>query len=189
MPTIRSGIYDKICEKFTNFYIYLANLFGYEIVKKTDVSSFIIDEKDIEIIGVTKDTDRNNLVKYLKHHIMYTNDKFHPMYFFDGPLVVRFRYQNEIYRICLKQLESKHTDHSVSISEPMYLSAVVKQHNNDEGILITEQLVEFHGPGRNFFSHIPDSVSELTVLLSEHKGLLYTFDMLGNQKIYKLSNN
>jgi hypothetical protein len=184
------SIFEKLCEKFLNIYIYLAGFFGYEIgANNIQASSFVIDENniDIEIIDSTKDTDQTNLTKYLKHHIMFTDDKFHPMYFFDEPLVVRFKYQNETYRICLKQLEAKNTDHSISINEPKYLSAIVKHHDDDEGIHVTDILVEFHGPDRNFFSHIPDTVSEIPMLLSDHKGhKLHTFDMMGNQKIHHL---
>ena len=99
---------------------------GYKIAPDKQVESFIITEDGIEILSFNKETDKENLMKYLKHHIMYTDDKFHKMYFFDEPLIVRFKYQNEIYQICLKQLESKNTDHSVVMKEPKYLSAVVK---------------------------------------------------------------
>jgi hypothetical protein len=183
---VLSRIYHKVCEKLLNLYIFLWSSLGYEIKTNKTVDSFIITEDDIEILDLTKEVDRDNLIKYLRHHIMYTDDVFHPMYFFDGPLVVRFKYQNETYQICLKQLESKNNEHSVVMKEPKYLSAVVKNSDIEEGICITEKIVELHGPTRNFFNHIPDSVSDFSVILRDHKGKLHTFDMMGNQKIHEI---
>jgi hypothetical protein len=186
MANMLSKIYEGLCEKMLNTYICFWSSLGYTITPKKEADSFIITENGIEIINLTKETDRVNLIKYLKHHIMYTDDKFHPMYFFDGPLIVRFKYQNETYQVCLKQLESKNTDHSVSIKEPKILSAVVKLNEDDEGKCVTEQLVEFHGPNRNFFSHIPDTVADFSMILKDHRGELHTFDMMGNKNIHKL---
>jgi hypothetical protein len=186
MANVISRIYEKFCEKTLTIYIYFWSSLGYTFAPEKEADSFIITKDGIEIIDLTKETDRGNLIKYLKHHIMYTDDEFHPMYFFDEPLIVRFKYQNETYQVCLKQLESKNTDHSVSIKEPKILSAVVKLNEDDEGKCVTEQLVEFHGPNRNFFSHIPDTVSDFSVLLKDHKGEIHTFDMMGNKNILKL---
>ncbi len=115
---------------------------------------------------------------------MYTDDKFYSINFFDEPLIVRFKYQNEIYQLCINQMKCKNIDHSVSVKDPKILSAVVK--NKEEEKCITEQLVELHGPDRNFFSHIPDAISEKSILLKDHKGELHTFDMMGNKHIYRL---
>lgn len=184
------SIYNKICERFLTWCVYLANLFGYKMLSNNiKASSFVIDENiaNIEIIEVNRSIDQNNLINYLKHHIMFTDDKFKIEHFHE-PLIVRFKFQNEIYKIHLKHLISKNTDHSVSINDAKYLSAVIKNHDHEEGIYITDLLVELHGPERNFFSHIPDVISDLSVLLKEYKnnGKLYTFDMLGNQKIIEL---
>ncbi len=186
MPHIFSKIYDKVCEKILTLYIFIISSFGYTITQKKEAKSFIITEDGIEILDLTKEVDKDNLLKYLKHHIIHSDDKFHPMYFFDEPLIVRFKYQNEIYQVCLRQLESKNTDHSITIKEPKFLSAIVKLDEKDEGRCITEQLVEFHGPCRNFFSHIPDTISDFSVILKDIKGELHTFDMMGNQKIHRL---
>lgn len=173
-----------------NLRIYLAGLFGFKISPDLQTTSFVVDEKniDIEIIDLNKDTDRNNLTNYLKHHIMLTDDKFHPMYFFDEPLVVRFKYQNETYRICLKQLEAQNTDHSVSMNEPKYLSAIIENDEGNEGLHITDLLVEYHGPDRNFFKHIPDTVNDIPLLLAPiYKGCkLHTFNMMGTLKVHDL---
>lgn len=195
--------FNNMCSKVLNVCIYLSKAMGYEIEKKNDSASFIIDENElengieniIELLMISKDTDKQNLIAYLKHHIMYTNDKFHPMYFFDEPLVIRFKYRKETYKICLKQLESKNTDHSVIAKEPKILYGVLKTHSEDEGKQITDELNEFHGPERNFFKHIPDTISELSILSKylenfENNELhkeLHTFDMVGNQKVYRLS--
>lgn len=184
---IFSRIYNKICEKLINLYILFWTSLGYKIAPDKQVESFIVTEDGIEILSFNKETDKENLIKYLKHHIMYTDDKFHKMYFFDEPLVVKFKYQNEIYQICLNQLESKNTDHSVVMKEPKYLSAVIKLDDEDEGICITEKFVEFHGPNRNFFKHIPDCVSDFSVIFKDHKGKLHTFDMMGNQEVHDLT--
>jgi len=185
MPSFLSKIYESVIYLYVLFWTSL----GYTLAPKKDVESFIITENGIEIIDLTKDVDRNNLLKYLRHHIMYTDDEFHPMYFLDEPLIVRFKYQNEIFQVCLNQMESKNTDHSVSIKDPKILSAVVKLDENCQGKCITEKLVEFHGPDRNFFSHIPDTVSDFSVILKDYKGELHTFDMMGNQNIHKLGPN
>ena len=182
--------YNKLCGRFLNWYIYLTNLFGYNIVEyNAQVSSFVIDENnenEIEIIDVNKNVNQTNLTNYLRHHIMITDDKFKTEHF-DEPLIVRFKYQNEIYKIYLKHLISKNTDHSVSINGSRYLSAIIKKHDHEEGIHITELLVELHGPKRNFFSHIPDVISDISILLKEHGcGKLYTYDMMGNQKILEI---
>ena len=86
--------------------------------------------------------------------------------------------------MCLKQLKSKNHDHSVIKKEPKYLSAVVKNGENEE--CVTNKLVEFHGPSRNFFIHIPDAVSDVRIILKNHKGKLHTFDMLGMQQIHDI---
>jgi len=186
MPNILYKIYDNVCEKLLNIYIYFMIYLGCSVGSKKEVDSFIVTKNDIEILDITKEIDKDNLNKYLRHHIMCTDDIFHPMYFFDGPLLVRFKYQNEIYQICLKQLESKNTDHTMTNKEPKFLSAVIKIHENDQGKCITEKLVELHGPDRNFFNHIPDTISDLPILLKDYRGKLHIFDMMGNQKIHEL---
>jgi hypothetical protein len=191
MTSLFSNICDKICHKLLNLYLCFAILFGYNIVSKNDTSSFIFDEKNVNIklYEVSKDIDTNNLIKYLRHHIMQTDDEFYPKHF-EVPLFVKFGFQNEVYQICLSRIYSKKTDHSVSLKEPRILSAILKHHENDEddeGISITEQLVEFHGPDRNFFSHIPDAISDISILLASHGGKeLHIFDMLGNKKIHTI---
>jgi hypothetical protein len=177
-------IYTKICNSFIGIYVSLLIAIGYETKCGKSVDSLIVTKEDIEVLHLSKNADKDNIVNYLKHHIMYTNDKFHPMYFFDGPLIVKFKYQNEIYQICLIQLESKNTDHSVIMKEPKYLSAVIKKNKDDEeGKCITEQFVEFHGPNRNFFKHISDTTSDFSVIFQNHNGILHTFDMVGNEQL------
>jgi hypothetical protein len=181
-------IFSIFYNSLLGIYIYILIFLGYH--KEEDhkpVESLIVINEDIEILDLTKETDKDNLRKYLKHHIMNTDDKFHPMYFFDGPLIVKFKYLNEMYQICLTQLESKNTDHSVIKKEPKYLSAIIKINENDDGHCITEQFVEFHGPTRNFFNHIPDVISDFSIILKNHKGKLHTFDMMGNHKVHNLN--
>jgi len=188
-----SSFCEKMSEKILGLYVFIMLSLGYTLRPNKEVDSLIVTKNEIEIIEMSIDTDKDNLINYLKHHIMYTDDKFHPMYFFDNHLFVRFKYQNEIFQICLTQLESKNTDHSVIMKEPKFLSAVIKKDTNKNEPdpsqnCITEILVELHGPERNFFKHIPDTVCDLSVLLSlkKHTGLLYTFDMLGNDTIHEL---
>ncbi len=184
-----NSLYEKFCEKFLGAYVFFWTLLGYLSASKKETDSFIVTKEDIEILEYSRETNKDNLVKYLKHHIMYTDDKFYPMYFFDDHLRIRFKYQNEVYQLCISQMECKNTDHSISIKSPKILSAVIKTHENDEGMCVTKQLVECHGPDRNFFSHMPDAVSDIPVLLKNHKGKkteLHTFDMMGNKYVYKL---
>lgn len=190
---IISKIYDKVCENILRIYISVVNLLGYKIINETtdnkQIDSLIVANEDIQILDLTKNMDKENIIKYLRHHIMYTDDEFYKMYFFDGPLIARFKYQNEIYQICLSQLESKNHEQSVVMKEPKYLSAVIKNDENDEGNCITSKFVELHGPNRNFFKHISDTVSDFSVILKDHKGKLHTFDMMGNNQIHDLNSD
>lgn len=180
-------IHNKICEKLLNSYIVFWTALGYEIGSITTAESFIYVENKIEILESNKDIDLDNIIKYLKHHIMYTDDNFHKLYFIDEPLIIRFKYQNEIYQMCLKQLECNNTDHSVIKKESKCLSAIVKLNDDDDdGICITDKFVEFHGPERNFFTHIPDCITDFSIILKDYKGKLCIFDMMGNQQIYLL---
>jgi len=159
----------RLCEILTNLF-----------VDKKIANSFIITDKDVEILEINKNVDTENLLKYLKHHIMYTEDKFNKTYF-DSPLIVKFKYQNEIYIIHLNKLECKNIDHSVIFKEPKFLSAVIKDED------ITKKLQELHGPSRNFFKHILDAVSDIHLLLSNYHGKLQIFDMMGQEFIVVLS--
>jgi len=174
-----SRFYCILCECMVKLYIMTLNALGYSIGEHKHVESLIVTEESVQVLNLSKTVDSDNVSKYLRHHIMYTDDKFHEMDFFDGPLVVRFKYQNETYQICLKQLKSKNNEHTVVVRQPKYLSAVIKVGDSEESI--TEKIVEFHGPSQNFFSHILDAVSDIEVILKDHKGTLYTFDMLGRQ--------
>lgn len=172
------SFFSNICERILNIIPH----FLFRVVSKKKSDSFIIEKNDIEILNLSRETDIINATKYLRHHIMYTEDNFHPMYFFGKHLLIRFKYRNEIYQICLKQMESKNTDHSVSMKEPKILSAVMKFCENEENKekYVTEQLVEFHGPNRNFFKHIPDTTLDFSILLGIDNGELNIFDMMGN---------
>ncbi len=149
------------------------------------VNSFIVTENDIDIITLSKEEiDKENILNFLKHHIIYTDDKFYPMYFFNEPLIIRFKYQNEVYKICLNKLENERKEHLQIIRGPKILSAFIKNGNDEE--YITDEIIELHGPNRNFFSHIPDVESDISIILKKYKGNLYTFDMMGKHVIYDL---
>lgn len=148
---------------------------------KVDIESLIVSDNDIKILSVNTDIDNDNLVKYLRHHILHSSDTFETIYF-KKPIFVRFKYMNETYQICLAKLESTKDCHLDIVSNPKYLSAVV---NNE--IHITDKIKELHGPTKNFFNHIPDAISDFSVLLAEHSGKLETFNMFGEQKVHILT--
>jgi hypothetical protein len=152
--------------------------------KRAKVESFVISNKDINILDSSKKLTKrelSNLLNYLRHHIMYTDHPF-VQTDFDEPLVIRFKYKNEIYRICLSGLKSRNTEHGIVKKEPRILSAVV----GDE--CITDIINEYHGPEQNFFGHIPDSVSCPRTLLSKELqcGDINIFDSLGNTYVVKI---
>jgi hypothetical protein len=155
---------------------------------KIEVESFIVSDNDIKILFVSDGIneliiDNNNLIRYLRHHILHNSDKFENVYF-DKPVFVRFKYLNETYQICLSKLESTKDCHLDIVSSPKYLSAVI----NDD-VYITDQIKELHGPTKNFFNHIPDAISDFSVLLAEHTGKLETFNMLGNKEVHILKSS
>lgn len=176
-------MYNYFCQKFLNICIYIANILGYNIIHKKNIDSFIIDNNDIEILHLSHDIDKENVFYYIRHHIMYTDDTFIPIHSLDEPLAVKFKYLNETYTIYLNKLISKNNEHSVIYKEPKILYAVMNSHTDNNEIHITDEIVELHGPTRNFYNHIPDIVPFSKVLHSKYgNGKIITLDMIGNQK-------
>jgi len=162
---------------------------------KKNVTSLIVSDYNISIISVNNySTEINiasneNILNYLKHHILHTNDYFE-FIIFTKPLFVRFSFRNQIYQICLKGLQSIKEDQTAIKTTPKYLSAIFNSDENENEYNVTEKILEFHGPTKNFFNHIPDAISDLTILMNfnlNHKGKLHTFDMMGCTNIYELS--
>lgn len=177
-------ILTKIRIVFNNIlytFVYYISCFRRKNNNKVEVESLIVSNPEIILIETSEDVDSNNLLKYLRHNIMYTDDTFDITYF-EKPIFVRFKYLNETYQICLTRLESTKDCHSDIIGTPKYLSAVI----NDE-VHITEKMRELHGHTKNFWSHIPDSISDFSVLFNPYKGKLHTFDMIGQNKIIEIS--
>lgn len=174
------------------------------------VNSFVVPDdqlNNIEIIdcsGVVNSDNLvndlvNDLVNYLKHHILYSDTTF-TEHQFDRILSVRFKYQNEIYTICLNGLHSKKTEQTNVVKEPRILSAIIEGEVRNEGevksegevkneetnIDVTEEIVELHGPTRNFFKHIPDAIFDPAHILTKYNGFrLRVFDMLGREYVYE----
>jgi hypothetical protein len=142
------------------------------------------DNHQIEILETNKSIDEKNVQNYLNHHILYTDDKFHETHFTEEPLIVKFKYNNQIYQISLNKLESKKEDHLPIVKQPKILSAVVKK-DNDE-YCVTEKISQFHGNTRNFFSHIPDVKNDFSIIIKDNDGKLYIFDMMGNHKVHTI---
>ena len=149
------------------------------------VDPFILDDcEDVKIVDVYPKIDNiENAYKYLKHHILYTDDTFDKIYF-DNPIFIKFKYMNECYTICVQKFESTYTTHLNIIKEPKLLSAVVYDKNDNE-INITDKAREIHGHTRNFYEHIPDVITDRSIIFN-FKGKLNTYDMMGNYKTYKL---
>jgi hypothetical protein len=185
-----------------NIFKYYTNLFSYYIFSNIihayfygsiennknnkNISSFYEKtDNDISIIEVeTNDIiDYENLINYLKHHILLDDSIFYNQYFV-RPIFVKFRHSGQIYRICLKKLESKSNDHTLIKKDPKILSAVI---NNNYEIDITDTLREFHGNNKNYFEHIPDAISDLSCLLW-YDGELHVYDMVGNISKYNIKN-
>ena len=190
---VHSGIIQKVAilynKVYSCFHIYTLGIFGkfgYGTLENKKVESLIILNHDIDILDISEIAtghrivlDIPNLRKYLMHHIIYTDDMFEKIYF-DKPLIIKFKFENEIYQICLNCLESKKSDQKTIIKEPRYLSAVIIEEENETDV--TEKIIEFHGPLRNFFRHIPDTAFDIS-LITEKKGCLHTFNMLGDSYV------
>jgi len=183
------GIFSQIYASILNFIHQFLSKF-YEHKK---VESLIVTDSDIKIICADQNLDEQNLLNYLRHHILFTDDQFYVTYF-DEPILVRFKYLNETYQICLKKLESTKDDHQDIICSPKYLSAIIKDPENTENTInITEHFKEIHGHTKNFFKHIPDAVHDIPSILKDYNGglikngsKLHTFNMMGHENIHEL---
>lgn len=164
-------------------YKYIKNIKN--IKNNDDVSSFYEKKNNyISIIEVETNNviDYENLINYLNHHILLDNSVFYKQNFV-RPIFVKFKYMGEIYKICLKKLESKNNQHKSIDKNPKILSAVLLKDENE--IDITDTLKEFHGNDKNYFSHISDAISDLSYLL-DSDGELHVYDMIGNINKYNI---
>ena len=169
----------KIVNYIVGLYFYMYNFFNNKSSEKKR-ESLIVTDTDIKILETTLE-DSKNLLNYLRHHIMYTDDTFENIYFED-PIFVKFKYLNETYQICLKKLESTKDDHAEIIKNPPPLVATIRDPSDSDKVThdITEKLRELHGSTKNFFKHIPDAEHELSDILKEHSGKeLHVFDAMG----------
>ena len=150
----------------------------------------LIPEDGIRIIEIYDNNNHSlntkDIQNYLEHHILTNKDiknNFNNITF-DNPIHIKFIHSNNIYKICLNGMTCTKEQHKNIISTPKFLSAVLKNDNNE--IYVTDELSEYHGPNKNYFSHIPDAISSLKYLLGNKKGELHTYDMMGNSNIIKL---
>lgn len=155
----------------------------------TKADSFITND-EITIISVSdSEVDLINLQNYLNHNILHTDDVFYNVEKFPKPIMIKFKYCGEVYRLCLKSLKSKKHEHNEVVKQPRYLSVVVKN-GETEIENITERMTEFHGNTRNFFDHIPDSVFDFSLVFDDMRiedgYSIHTYDMSGNEEIIKL---
>jgi hypothetical protein len=175
---IVSEMFDKCCYCMIKTYMCI-----WSRNNDNKVESFVIDKVDIEVLDTNRkisEQDKENITNYLRHHIMYTDHEFKEMNF-DEPLFIKFIHKKETYRICLNRLRSKNTEQNKIVKEPRCLSVVV----NDE--CITNRYNEYHGPNKNFFSHIPDTINCVNILFKEYKGKnIHIFDILGNSSVVKI---
>lgn len=184
-------IFDSIIDFFLN----LIHKYFYERYEThTNVSPFNKNQEDnlIFIIEIEHKNEENincdNILKYLNHHILLQKSIFYVQYF-KKPIIVKFKYMGNVYRICLKKMECKNDQHSTINKNPKILSAFIKKDNNE--IDVTDILKEFHGNNKNYFAHIPDSINVITELsyLLKHEGELEIYDMIGNINKYDIKNN
>lgn len=158
----------------------------FNFYKKTNAESFVPEDR-IRIIEIIDKHNHNitedELSNYLEHHLDEKPADFTKKEF-KHPIIVRFKYQNEIYSMCLKSMKYTRNEHKEIKPTPKYLSAIIR-HGDDE-ICVTQRIREFHGHSKNFFDHIPDVENDLKKLLENHKGDLYTYDMMGNSNKIKL---
>ncbi len=135
---VRQGLYKTLSKSYCyiyenvyqRMYGYVMYKLGYGIVKNNQVvDSLVIKEEDIKILSLVSEgilPCNTNVKKYLRHHIMKTDDEFENQVF-NNPVVVYFKYNNEKYRICLKKLMSKNTEQTNIKKEPKFLSAIIKK--------------------------------------------------------------
>lgn len=184
----------KVQEFFVNTFVFVSSIINYDItpVENQDIYSFNVHESNtIEILNVqciviqediTKQLNVSNILSYLVHHIIDHTIEFIKTEF-KRPVIVKFKYNNNTYKICLERLKSTRMDQISCIPDPMILSASIHQpqgQNQDSERLITSEVIEYHGPDRNFFRNIPDAVSDISVLFGNNP--IYIFDIMGNKK-------
>lgn len=153
------------------------------------VYSFIIDENEkIKVLDincilcteeVTNKIDVNNVENYLNHHYIDNTISFTATEY-DRPIIVQFKYNNNIYKICLDKLKTLAKDQTTITREPMILSATIRTKFSKKCSSITKEIVKFHGPDRNFFKHIPDAITDLNVIFGNN--IIYIFDSLGRKR-------
>jgi hypothetical protein len=150
--------------------------------------TLIVDhsDMDIKIISVesvdhNNNYDYDNIQNYLRHHIVDPKHNFYKTHY-NNPVFITFKYINKHYKICLKSMSSTHMDHYEIEETPRILYAIVKNHTETN---VTDKIKEYHGNTKNFYSHIPDIITDLYYLLG-HEGELHIFDMMGNDEITNL---
>lgn len=169
---------------------YLYELFEYYFKEERKSNKLLRDNKstEIEILSTTIETNNDNLLRYLRHHVASTGEEFQEVDFEDKLQIVEFFYNNEHYIICLRRLKSLKDDHLEVKRGPSFILAILKDNNNDSTDL-TEKIKKLHGPTRNFFSHIPDTLSEIDKILTtitEYRGTLNILDMNANTTSYSI---
>ena len=175
-------LYTCIVSYMLNTWIYISGFWATK--DKGRVEPFDSGGNGIQILYVQSQcgyTNIDNILRYLKHHIMITHDTFDKIDF-EFPIKVTYTYIGGKYEIWLTRLKSHNSEQLDIIREPMFLSVSVDGVYDKD---ITNRLNQLHGPTSNFYAHIPDAVSINHVLYSiiGNNKKITTFDMLGIENI------
>lgn len=169
--------------KIVNAFVYLRIAYR-ELCKGNGENSE--EQEIIEVLETSHNVDVENVIKYLKNNILKTEDNFKES-FFREPLVVKFRHLKSVYTIALNALKSTNKDHHTILSTPSFLSAQATIDNCEK--CVTNEVNEIHGPDKNYFGHIPDTISEPGQLMKicpvlKKSSRVLTMNILGEESVH-----
>lgn len=191
-----SNKYKTVANYFSSVLLFVLTYTGF-VKNNTPVTqgSLTFTEQDnvIEVIETSETVDLDNLLKYLRHHFMFTDESFNSV-IFATPLNVRFKCDKKTHRIVLKKLNCTKKDHVDIVKLPTILSVVISkvtdtESKDNDGVCITNTIVEYHGHTKNFYTHIPDAVYNFNEAIKDfsHLGNIVTiYDTTGDIKMIYL---
>lgn len=169
------------CKKITNLLVYLIDKF---LMPKNNFKS-LESENFIDIIEVFPDQSdhiKNNIRKYLIHHIYDNTIKFENIDL-DEKIEVFYNFNNNKYRIVIKKIQNTLENCLEIVKQPKILHVTSKEF--DDTTNYTEIIKQYHGPHRNFFKHNSDICIEK---LKEYENInsLYVLDITGTSKKFTI---
>ncbi len=112
---------------------------------------------------------QDDVMNYLKNNLLYENVEFNRR-ILSRYLIVEYKLYGKSYIIVLQNLTNTYKDHREIIRGPEILYA--KDTTNCSNI--TKKCLKYYGHAKNFHYHIPDAVSDITLLLGVDNTILYS---------------